>query len=329
MAPGKGGPGLSLTLSLAAPSVGPLAPSVDYPAPTKTTLTRSLLERVERQRTPLGVLRGLACAGASDHQASRRARRDLPRRGPGAPRLQPGRASWCRTMLRDLSRTAKGREVLDRLAGVVLVGDPTANPRERITHLGGSRGTGILPVRIPTAPHTAQPRAGHGAVHRRRPGLQLDEEVPSGQAGTARPGASSWRATSATTSGSAATTPARRRSGSAGGWARSWTARAPPGPDLDDEHARPVVGQPVTHPCGRPVQPAGDRRGLRAGAGHHDLPAGVVGGVEPGPIGEQHPTPTGDDVVVGYTSTTVAPAVVRQRRFSLDSWGAADGAAPA
>ena len=54
-----------------------------------------------------------------------------------------------RTMLRNLARTPHGRDVLDHLAGVVLVGDPTANPREHITHLGGSRGAGILAARVP------------------------------------------------------------------------------------------------------------------------------------------------------------------------------------
>lgn len=317
MAPGNGGPGLTLAMSLAAASVGPLAPSSEYGPRTKITLTRARLERVER--------RGLRTAYFAGWRAQLRqdTKRLVERVAtcPGEAQVLLGYSQGAvvvRTMLRNLSRTATGRNVLDHLAGVVLVGDPTANPRERINHLGGSRGAGILAARIPlpralvrrglvTSLCTADDPVCSSTRKSRqgKPGRAAGRKLVESHLGYALGSSGYDRSTKAKRIGwrMAAQLMARLRT------YPTWTTNR-------RDVTRP--GEFYTREGDPFIQPA-DAAGFVLAPAATTLPAGVQASSDLDLSGIA-PDPAHDDVVVGFTSRTVAPAVVRQMHFSLDSW---------
>ncbi|MFC6042808.1 cutinase family protein [Nocardioides hankookensis] len=317
MAPGNGGPGLTLSLSLAAASVGPLAPSSEYVARTKTTLTRARLEQVERDGLRTAYFAGWRSQVRQDTRRLVERVATCPDEAQTLLGYSQG-ALVVRTMLRNLSRTATGRDVLDHLAGVVLVGDPTANPRERITHLGGSRGTGILPVRVPL-PRTLLSRGLVTAL------CTGDDPVCSSTKKSRR--GKPTRATghqrveshlgySLGFSGHDTSTKAKRIGWQMGAqldarlrttptWTTNRLGLSPASQFFTRE------GDPFTQPA--------TAAGFVLAPAATTLPAGVVASSDLDLSGTA-PDPDHDDVVVGYTSTTVAPAVVRQQSFSLNSW---------
>lgn len=317
MAPGNGSPGLTLAMSLAAASVGPLAPSSEYGARTKITLTRARLEQVERH--------GLRTAYFTGWRAQ--VRQDTKRlvervaTCPGEAQVLLGYSQGAlvvRTMLRNLSRTAHGRDVLDHLAGVVLVGDPTANPREHITHLGGTRAAGILAARV-SLPRTLVRRGLVTSL------CTADDPVcsstPKSRRGkpsraTGRKLVKSHLGYSLGFGGSDRSTKAKRI-----GWrmAAQLTARLQTHPTWTTNRrdvTRP--GEFYTREGDPFTQPA-NASGFVLVPAATTLPAGVEAssGLDLSGIA---PDPEHDDVVVGYSSTTVAPAVVRQTHLSLESW---------
>lgn len=320
LAAGNGAAGRNLTMTAAEASGGPVTYPSELTSTAKPTLTRARLEAMEH--------RGVRSAYFSGWHAQLRTQtRRLVAQVKACPdeaQVLMGYSQGAlvvRAMLRNLGRTTKGRAVLDHLAGVVLIGDPAADRREKIKRYGGATGSGVTKVRIPlpralvarglvtsvcaandpVCSSTAKSRKGHPTKKAGRKAVRSHLAYDVGR-GT-------WDIdTAAERAIVAMSQQLVRRYAAAPAW--SDICRTIP------ESSSPCNQRREGDAFSSSETSAAGYRLVRAAT---TLPAGVsvasdltLSGVVPD---RDH-----DDFVVAFTSPTIAPAVVQRAHLSLGSW---------
>lgn len=285
----------------------------------RTSLTRARLEGVERRR-----LRSSYFAGWRGQ--ARKATARLLARGMACPDeavvlfgYSQG-AVVVRATLRNLERTAPGRTVLDHVAGVVLIGDPTADRREPITRFGRVRGDGLAQqARIPLPRILRERRLVSSVCVAADPVCSSTARTRRGEPTRAsgRKIVRSHLGYDVGTGGEMdTTTPARRAA-----WAQitQLGRRLYSGPDFP-RNSDPNGSNRFAMRVGDPfTRPAANNAGYRLVPAATTLPAGVQA-ADDLTLSGIAPDPDADVVTVGYSSRTVAPAVARTATFLLDTW---------
>ena len=320
MAAGNGTAGRNLTMTAAEASGGPVTYPSELMSTAKPSLTRARLEAMEH--------RGVRSAYFSGWHAQLRTQ---TRRLVAQVRACPDEAQVLmgysqgalvvRAMLRNLSRTAKGRAILDHLAGVVLIGDPAANRREKITRYGGAKGSGVTKVRIPlprvlvarglvTSVCAANDRVCSSTAKSRKGSLTKKAGRKAVRSHLAYDvGRGQWHIdTAAERAVVAMSQQLVRRYAAAPSWLDVCRTIPESSSGCYERREGDSFSAPLTSAAG-----------YRLVSAATTLPAGVsvasdltLSGVVPD---RDH-----DDLVVGFTSSTVAPGVVQRAHLSLGSW---------
>jgi len=321
LAVGNGSAGSILTIA-AADTLSPGTHTSELVSRVKPSLTRAKLEAMEHHGVHSAYFAGW-------HSQVRTQTRRLVARVAACPdeaQVLIGYSQGAlvlRATLRNLARTAKGRGILDHIAGVVLIGDPAANRREKIKRYGGAKGSGVIRARIPL------PRV-----------LVARHLVTSVCAANDSVCSSTPKTRKGTPTKAAGRRALRHHLAYDVGHGRQMDidtvaerAVEDMSADLDRRYRdRPQWGlacfvypSSSSGPCYQSREgdafsaPATPAAGYRLVAAATTAPAGVsvapdltISGVVPD---RDH-----DDVVVAFTSSTVAPAVVRRAHLSLGSW---------
>lgn len=320
LAVGNGSAGSILTIA-AADTLSPGTHTSELVSRVKPRLTRAKLEAMEHRGVHSAYFSGW-------HAQVRTQTRRLVARVATCPdeaQVLIGYSQGAlvlRATLRNLTRTAKGRGILDHIAGVVLIGDPAANRREKIKRYGGAKGSGVIRARIPL------PRV-----------LVARHLVTSVCAANDSVCSSTPKTRKGTPTKAAGRRALRHHLAYDVGHGRQMDidtvaekAVEDMSADLDRRYRdRPqwtlacyVYPSSSSGPCyqsreGDAFSAPATSAGYRLVAAATTAPAGVsvapdltISGVVPD---RDH-----DDVVVAFTSSTVAPAVVRRAHLSLGSW---------
>ncbi len=321
IAAGNGTAGRTLAMTAAEAPGGPVTYPSELMSRAKPSLTRAKLEAMEHRGVRTAYFSGWH---AQVRQQTRRLVAQV-KACPDEAQVLLGYSQGAlvvRAVLRNLSRTAKGRKVLDHLAGVVLIGDPAADRREKITRYGGAKGRGVIAARIPlprvlvarglvtsvcaandpVCSSTAKSRKGKLTKMAGRKAVRshLAYDVGRGQ----------WHVdTRAEKAVVAMSQQLVRRYAAAPQWSDVCRASLP-------ASSSPCYSLREGDSFSAPLTSAAGYRLVTAAT---TLPAGVsvapdltLSGVVPD---RDH-----DDFVVGFTSLTIAPAVVQRAHLSLGSW---------
>jgi hypothetical protein len=320
LAAGNGAAGRNLTMTAAEAAGGPVTYPSELVSSAKPSLTRARLETMEHRGVRAPYFSGWRAQLRT--QTRRLVARVAACRDEAQVLLGYSQGALVvRTMLRNLTRTAKGRSILDHLAGVVLIGDPAANRREKIKRYGGAKGRGVIATRIPL-PRALVARglvtsvcAANDPVCSSTPKSRKGKPTKAAGRKAVRShlaydvGRGTWDIdTAAERAVVAMSQQLVRRYAAAPSWLD--VCRTVP------ESSSPCYQRREGDSFSAPLTSAARYRLDRAAT---SLPAGVslasdltLSGVVPD---RDH-----DDFVVGFTSSTIAPAVVQRAHLSLGSW---------
>lgn len=217
-----------------------------------------------------------------------------------------------RLALRKLGGTAAGRAILDHVGSVVLVGDPAASPRDRVTRFGTRGNTGVLRTSLPL-PTVLTSRGlvsswcapADPVCHSTRATRRGD----LGAKGGARPvrGHLAYRLRKPTASTAKAATALRAHVLGRLDPTYSWRLTR-----VSPVAASPRAGDQFTFVATTPSTFRPDRAAS-------ELPSGVAVGDDLSLSGTA-PPPGSDVAIIRFSDSQVAPAVTRTTRIDLDTW---------
>jgi hypothetical protein len=320
LAAGNGEPGRYLTMHAAEEPHGPNSYPSEMVSTAKPGLNRARLEAMERRGVHAAYFSGW-------HPQLRTLTRRLVARVatcPGEAQVLMGYSQGAlvvRALLHNLARTAKGRDLLDHIAGVVLIGDPAANRHEKIKRYGGAKGGGVIATRIPLPRILVTRRLVTSVCAVKDPVCSSTPKTRKGKPTkqTARKPVRSHLAYDLGLGKGDIDTVAERAITDMFEQLVERYAAMPQWADVCwGDAGVPSVACNARRE-GDTFSVASSARGYRLVGSATTLPAGVsvssdltLSGVVPD---RDH-----DDLVVGFTSPTVAPAVVRRVHVALGGW---------